>query len=79
MKLTPYVSVKTPPTIPGVYLTKREKSTCPFWRAFDGKNWRYGLPAREVASPSYEDARRLGKISSYITNFNWCGLTENPE
>lgn len=80
MKLTPYVSTHTPPTIPGVYLTLREESTCPFWRAFDGTDWYYGTVAQTRLSPSYSSACREGKLYDRdLVNFNWCGLAEKPE
>lgn len=72
MKLTPYFSVNTPPALPGVYLTKREHSTKTFWRAFDGKNWYYGVD--DIESPSYGVAKRKGKFRGPLVNFTWCGV-----
>jgi hypothetical protein len=80
MKLTPKFPPSIKPSTPGVYLTQRPTSTCAFWRAFDGDAWRYGAAvAREDASPSYEDALHKGKIKSYMANFEWQGLAEQPE
>jgi hypothetical protein len=80
MKLTPKFPASTPPTKPGVYLTQRPTSNCAFWRAFDGKDWRYGAAvAREDASPSYEYALDKEKIKDAMANFEWQGLAEKPE
>jgi hypothetical protein len=74
---------KFPPSIrpihPGVYLTQRPTSNCAFWRAFDGKDWRYGAAiAREEDSPSYEAARYKPKIPDNLVNFEWHGLADKP-
>lgn len=74
MKLTPYFSADTPPTLPGVYLTLRETSRCPFWRAFDGTDWYFGIIDDE--SPSYSKALRKGKMIGTLVNFKWCGVAE---
>jgi hypothetical protein len=79
MKLTPKFPASLKPARPGVYLTQRPTSTCAFWRAFDGRNWRYGAAVvREEASPSYEAALHKAKVSCHMANFEWQGLAEEP-
>jgi hypothetical protein len=80
MKLSQKFPASTHPARPGVYLTQRHTSTCAFWRAFDGEDWRYAAAVVQAdAAPSYEVALHRGKIKSYIANFEWQGLTEQPE
>lgn len=92
MKLTPYFSVETPPTVPGVYLTRRqEPGGVALWRAFDGKDWYYGIiQSVHFGSPSYTEAKKPGKIIKSVTiwdfqwrratilDFRWQGLAEKP-
>jgi hypothetical protein len=79
MKLSPKFPANIKPTIPGVYITQRPNSNYAFWRAFDGKDWRYGAAiVREDASPSYEVASYKTKIPSNMANFEWQGLAEQP-
>ena len=80
MNLTERFPASIAPARPGVYLTQRKKSATQFWRAFDGKAWRYGAAiAGEDASPSYEDARHKTRLHSNMANFEWQGLAEKPE
>jgi hypothetical protein len=80
MKLTPRFPPSIKPVTPGVYITQRPNSNYAFWRAFDGKDWRYGAAiVREDASPSYEVALYKEKIKDYMANFEWQGLAEKPE
>jgi hypothetical protein len=80
MNLTKSFPTNKPPTIPGVYLTRRSQDSINFWRAFDGKDWYYGIVQSELGSPSYEAARRKGKmIKGVLLTFRWQGLAEKPE
>ena len=79
MKLSEKFPASTPPATPGVYLTTRAYSHIPFWRAFDGKNWFYGIaPRKNEGSPSYQVACKTGKVEKGLLNFEWQGLAEKP-
>jgi hypothetical protein len=80
MKLTQRFSVNTPPTIPGVYLTCRTgEGSENFWRAFDGKDWYYGiLLATSPEAPDYKIALKKGIVRGSYVNFTWQGLAEQP-
>ena len=78
MKLTESFPPSIPPIIPGVYLTRRLQDGVHFWRAFDGKDWYYGIVQSELGSPSYDAATRSGKMGSNRVNFRWQGLAEQP-
>lgn len=83
MKLTDPLPATTFPERPGVYLTQRGDWGQKFWRAFDGKNWHYGVPVcRHGESPSYEYALQnpvIEKEPREILQFTWQGLAEKPE
>ena len=82
MKLTPkFPAAIVNPTIPGVYLTQRPEGNFPFWRAFDGKEWYFGISAyqRHKSSPSFDAALLEGKLGEDLVNFFWQGLAEQPE
>jgi transposase len=80
MKLSPkFPAAIVNPTIPGVYLTQRPKGNCPFWRAFDGDEWYFGVAAFYKPSPSFDAALLEGKIGGDLVNFFWQGVAEQPK
>jgi hypothetical protein len=75
---------RTPPKRRGVYLTKSLYAGNPkltWWRAWDGKNWRYGIPATDTEGnvvnvcPDYQDASYNG-IIGYHVEIQWTGIAK---
>jgi hypothetical protein len=78
MKLTESFPADILPTRPGVYLTRRSHDGINFWRAFDGKDWHYGI-VTDRGAPSYTTAKRKMKMTGIMVNFQWWGLAEEQK
>jgi hypothetical protein len=77
------------PVQAGLYLTRNTGFSTgklfepiTIWRAFDGKVWYEGIPAKTRffinSAPSYKsELKRSQKIET--VDFEWCGLTDKTE
>ena len=72
------------PRFRGVYLTKSlyaGNQKLLWWRAWDGKNWRWGIPATDTEGmlvnlcPDYQEMRHNGIIGEHVA-IQWTGIAK---